>query len=596
MATAERVHPTPQDLVAIFHASFHPTQGNIVDWSLKATDDVHLDGVEFSSLPSGLHLVEQDVLYFTNNEHHGVAVFKRRKTTELGHRGFRLSSLGILLAKSAKPRPWRHVPTLRTLVTDLYKTLEEREVLEPRDEDWDPARKFFDERKVRPGDLDGTQDWKQWSQELDGADVDSISTNPTLHLPHLLRMLGPSCLTLYKHILGRRRVLIYSHPPLEGACILCQVAADICYEDQVGIEGSPDASRSCLTGKHKEGVNVLGIVTLHDIEKLAHETKSGRGWVACTSDAIFLERPQYYDLIIDLTTSMPARGARPSLYISRPHLSLGSRGPNYRLSTVRFTWSDVKLWTELDRLLQLDVSSGPDDGPGCGGTSGWSEMWRLYEDVCVVCAGFWSNSWRGSSSIDDHRSEIRLEGGDELHLRTVHVRTLGSGIEGRPMPGAFREPPSPATTSKAMRRSSGMSLWSLGGRNGRAETSALSPASGASTKDLGDDGDEDDGVVVDIAAVRDRQLLTTLALLQTFHAHTVFLRSRLATLIPPPEERSDTIVSLSPKDVMSLDLGPLSSLDAKFLEWLAEEYGGGAQITVRKGWRDLFGLMLGFGD
>jgi hypothetical protein len=25
-------------LVAIFHASFHPTQGNVVDWSLKASD------------------------------------------------------------------------------------------------------------------------------------------------------------------------------------------------------------------------------------------------------------------------------------------------------------------------------------------------------------------------------------------------------------------------------------------------------------------------------------------------------------------------------------------------------------------------------
>jgi hypothetical protein len=26
--------------VAIFHASFHPTKGNLVDWSLKASDGV----------------------------------------------------------------------------------------------------------------------------------------------------------------------------------------------------------------------------------------------------------------------------------------------------------------------------------------------------------------------------------------------------------------------------------------------------------------------------------------------------------------------------------------------------------------------------
>lgn len=65
-------------LVAIFHASFHPTKGNVVDWCLKANDgkqrlsgfefvlkylvDLQLDGVEFSTLPSGLHLVDHDVV------------------------------------------------------------------------------------------------------------------------------------------------------------------------------------------------------------------------------------------------------------------------------------------------------------------------------------------------------------------------------------------------------------------------------------------------------------------------------------------------------------------------------------------------------
>ena len=30
-------------LVAIFHASFHPTEGNVIDWSLKASDGEHFD-------------------------------------------------------------------------------------------------------------------------------------------------------------------------------------------------------------------------------------------------------------------------------------------------------------------------------------------------------------------------------------------------------------------------------------------------------------------------------------------------------------------------------------------------------------------------
>ena len=202
-------------IVAIFHASFHPTRGNILDWSLRASDgiyvpflahppsdadwalclDIQLDGVEFSSLPSGLHLVEQDVVYvcrslmrepyapclphstvflptsyFSNDTHRGVCIFRRRQTSEHGQRGFRLSSLGILLAPSLRPRPWRHVSALRALAHEIYGSLDEDPrgfVGEPEGDDWEPARLFFDERMVRRTDLGGEGERYQWNEELD---------------------------------------------------------------------------------------------------------------------------------------------------------------------------------------------------------------------------------------------------------------------------------------------------------------------------------------------------------------------------------------------------------------------------------------------
>jgi hypothetical protein len=112
--------------------------------------------------------------------------------------------------------------------------------------------------------------------------VDPPESNPILHLPHLLRILGPSALTLYKHILGRRRILIYTLPPVEAACILCQVAADMCYEDQVDYHSETDVQYSERPkGKCKEGISVLGMITLNDMNKLHHERLSGRGWIAC---------------------------------------------------------------------------------------------------------------------------------------------------------------------------------------------------------------------------------------------------------------------------------------------------------------------------
>ncbi len=99
----------------------------------------------------------------------------------------------------------------------------------------------------------------------------------------------------------------------------------------------------------------------------------------------------------------------------------------------------------------------------------------------------------------------------------------------------------------------------------------------------------------DEAVRTDGQLLTTLALLQTFHAHTSFQVSTLETFLPPLPDRPKSIVQLTPRDVLLFELGPLSGVDAKYLEWLGQEYGGGAQIVVRRGWKDVFGIIFGYG-
>ncbi|KAK7018445.1 hypothetical protein R3P38DRAFT_2634169 [Favolaschia claudopus] len=615
----------PQDIVAIFHASFHPTQGNIIDWSLKANEDLNLDHLEFSALPSGLHLVEEDVVYFTKDGQHGVCVFRRRKTVDQGHRGFRLSSLGILLAKSARPRPWRHTAALKELTTLIYSRFESSASLIPLDTDWEPARTFFNERKVTRADLGGAGDWNGWSHELlaqldDGAP----DQNPTVHLPHLLRILGPSSLTLYKHVVARRRILIYTLPPVEAACILCQVAADMAYEHQVEYTTSSNSSSPRLRGKCKEGINVLGMVTLNDLDRLQRESDSGRGWVACTTDALFLEKPSYYDLLIDLTTSTPNKATRPTFYASRPiqPLSPGpSRGPTHRLSVVRFSWSDIKLWNEINRILQLDSSAhdhsccspgslSPDSKPSkTNPITAWTDAWRVYEDVCVICAGLWMGSWRGNSIMsystadgESNWGSIRLEGDEDLSLRALaaaadssdgYVRTVGMGIEGGPQVGASGSGSGitrPPTTTKSTRRASAMS-WSSGKATVTSPTSSSTKFKGKAAKlSAADDDDGDEQGVYDTSR-RDGQILTTLSLLQTLHAHTSFQLSTLETFL----SKDKNTLTLTSKDMSAFELGPMSGMDARYLEWFASEYSGGATVVIKRGWKEMFGAIFGYG-
>lgn len=95
-----------------------------------------------------------------------------------------------------------------------------------------------------------------------------------------------------------------------------------------------------------------------------------------------------------------------------------------------------------------------------------------------------------------------------------------------------------------------------------------------------------------------------MALLQTFHAHTLFQLSVLENILvrqgvapsPAADDTGKRLVSLSPKDILAFELGPLSSLDAKYLEWLVEEYAGSqVKVVIRRGWKDLLGAIFGYG-
>ena len=142
-----------------------------------------MDGVEFSVLPSGLHLVERDVVYFSHGPHAGLAVFRRRPTLSKGHRGFRLSSLAILLQEAPRPRPWLHINSLRELADRIYKDADAREsggaedllgldnagigLGDLKDADFAPAEKWFERRRADPS-RSSFDSWSGWSDELDG--------------------------------------------------------------------------------------------------------------------------------------------------------------------------------------------------------------------------------------------------------------------------------------------------------------------------------------------------------------------------------------------------------------------------------------------
>ena len=145
---------------------------------------------------------------------------------------------------SPYPTPWLHVANLKSIHSnaDLDQYFKSHQTTFP----------------CPPTPAPSTIDWK--------GHIASPS-HPLNHLPHLLRIIGPSFFTIFKCVLARKRVLIYTQAPVEAACILAKACVDVAWGGGL----SSDDKRP----------KVLGIVGLTDMDALKKESALGQGWVAC---------------------------------------------------------------------------------------------------------------------------------------------------------------------------------------------------------------------------------------------------------------------------------------------------------------------------
>ncbi|KAH8986831.1 hypothetical protein EDB86DRAFT_2832585 [Lactarius hatsudake] len=294
----------------------------------------------------------------------------RRQTSEHGQRGFRLPPLAsssrvpsALVLGAMSPAPNVLVPDLHS--DSVAQGNSSQDV-------WEPARRFFELRKIGLEDLDGAGAWHSTIRTLS----DAVPPPPSARVGTLLTHAIQAC--------ARSLADTHVHAAVEAACFLFQVTADMCFEDQTtpATQGEPNSAPQ-------------------------------RPWLdSRTTDTVFLEKPQFYDLIIDSTSY--ARTERRTT--ERPGLQLAIREPYARRPTF-----DHKLHLErretVDRarpcILQLDADTNGVARASCIGPG-------LGMDGCVghvrgrvdrATDGRGPDSWTGSPR--------------------VRRRAHGDGIEGR---------------------------------------------------------------------------------------------------------------------------------------------------------------------
>jgi hypothetical protein len=108
--------PDLPPLSALFLIYFDIRAGYTIGWQ-RSLPGVGLEGVvEYKSLPSGLHTVNEDLIYFVHDRYAGLSAFVNAPASEES-RNARMIAVGILvpLSYGRLGRSWKHADSLKEL-------------------------------------------------------------------------------------------------------------------------------------------------------------------------------------------------------------------------------------------------------------------------------------------------------------------------------------------------------------------------------------------------------------------------------------------------------------------------------------------------
>ena len=290
-------------------------------------------------------------------------------------------------------------------------------------------------------------------------------------------------------------------------------------------------------------------------------------------------------------------------------------------------WIGSGTWRSTNRNPLYSNISEPPGNWGAARLDGLDEDWT--RDVnndgprTRIGGRVWSRRWTRDGEGGSSGPRLRLrslgQGGDRQDVTTVldspnppRVRFVTTAPKG------IRKLTAPTSASSML----------------PAEANAARTSEGGETL-RNDDEDADLSAEDEATLAEERQkqnAQTTLSLLQAFNSNTLFWLSALREILPPPSAlsspislspRSNTgkryqrlpseeirpsvseedeedieVITISARDMLTLELGILSDLDSKFVEWLAEAegYSGpsiGRKIVVKRTWQDVLGIVFG---
>ncbi|EPY80701.1 protein LCHN-like protein [Camelus ferus] len=207
---------------------------NMVEWCLP--QDIDLEGVEFKSMASGSHKIQSDFIYFRKGPFFGLACFANMPVESELERGARMKSVGILSPSYTLLYRYMHflenqvryvayIPGWGAGVCQLVWMWHQLET----PGHYSHLAAFYEDKKgvlhAGPG-RGGSLPPVCWLPSIHRYMYPEMKiTHPAGCMSQFIKFFGEQILILWKFALLRKRILIFSPPPVGVVCYRgCQVS------------------------------------------------------------------------------------------------------------------------------------------------------------------------------------------------------------------------------------------------------------------------------------------------------------------------------------------------------------------------------------
>ncbi|KAF1844432.1 uncharacterized protein K460DRAFT_369287 [Cucurbitaria berberidis CBS 394.84] len=305
----------PPEIEALFLIRFDKKVGYTIAWKRSATDIALENAVEFKSLPSGLHAVQNDLVYFTHEGYAGLSAFAKGDASA-EERNANFVSVGILVKNEGRfgrlGRAWLLAGQLEKLAAALA---DDSDTVTPLEDFWEEHNSGSRSRS-QASDKGGAKGHSRAraisTVSVVTRDDESLPAyHPALSILRYMDTFGPLVFRLQQAALLRKRILFVASPPVRTACEYVynlSVLSSISTRDSdLLIPGTEDLVR--LPSLFSIGVH--DIPHLEDLRNPKHGghtpgSEASEGWAACTTDEIISTKTQLYDIVVELPSTHDA--------------------------------------------------------------------------------------------------------------------------------------------------------------------------------------------------------------------------------------------------------------------------------------------------